>query len=109
MARPHPGQWCRFTRFRVSQAGSCLLLATCSMGALPVAAAAITYIEAYQNGVDDVAGLSGISDVAVSPDGKFVYTASYASNAVSVFQRDLETGSLTYSSTTTGITNAFSV
>jgi hypothetical protein len=39
----------------------------------------------------------------------FVYSVSYASHAVSVFQRDLETGSLTYSSTTTGITNAFSV
>ncbi len=68
-----------------------------------------SFVEAHVNGLNGVTGLSGISDVAVSPDGKFVYTASYASNAVSVFERNFLTGKLTYSSTITGIVNAFSV
>ena len=96
-------------RFHPSQIGPCLVLAICSLAASSVAASAISHIETYQNGVNGVAGLSGISDVAVSADGKFVYTASYASNAVSVFERNLATGALTYRSTTTGIVNAFSV
>ncbi|HWK54604.1 MAG TPA: beta-propeller fold lactonase family protein [Hyphomicrobiales bacterium] len=89
------------------------LLALLTMGlavwSTPALADAITYVETHQNDTHEVTGLSGISDVAVSLDGKFVYTASYASNAVSVFARNPETGQLTYSSTVTGITNAFSV
>lgn len=76
---------------------------------LPAAADAITYLETQQHGVNGVQGLQGISDVAVSPDGKFVYTASYQSSAVSVFARDAATGRLTYSSTITGVPAAFSV
>ena len=32
-------------------------------------------------------GLLGASSVAVSPDGKYVYSASFASNSVGVFKR----------------------
>lgn len=75
----------------------------------PVLADAVNYIEKHTDNIDGVLGLSGISDVAVSTDGKFVYTASYASSAVSVFERDLITGQLIYRSRTTGISAAFSV
>lgn len=75
----------------------------------PATADAITYLEAYTNNINGVNGLNGISDVAVSLDGKFVYTASYAASAVSIFERDLITGQLTYVSTKTGLSAAFSV
>lgn len=83
-----------------------LIFVFCSV---PVLANTVNYIETQVNGQNGVTGLSGISDVAVSPDGKFVYTASYASNAVSVFERNPETGQVTYRSTVTGIAAAFSV
>lgn len=70
---------------------------------------AVTYLESYTNNVNGVTGLQGISDVAVSPDGKFVYTASYQASAVSVFERNPVTGQLTYRSTKTGLSAAFSV
>ncbi|MCL1048538.1 InlB B-repeat-containing protein [Shewanella abyssi] len=69
----------------------------------------LVYIEELKEGVDDIQGLNGISDVTVSPDGKFVYTASHSSAAVSVFARNANTGELTYSSTTNDIEFAFSV
>jgi len=39
--------------------------------------------------------LDGVSSVAVSPDGRFVYAASSRSNAVVVFARDATSGALT--------------
>jgi DNA-binding beta-propeller fold protein YncE len=41
------------------------------------------------------AGLDGAKGVAISPDGKNVYTASSGDNAVAVFARDPSTGALT--------------
>jgi uncharacterized repeat protein (TIGR02543 family) len=70
---------------------------------------AVTYMESYTNNVNGVTGIQGISDVAVSPDGKFVYTASYQASAVSVFERNTVTGQLTYRSSKTGLSAAFSV
>jgi 6-phosphogluconolactonase (cycloisomerase 2 family) len=49
-----------------------------------------------QNGVD---GLNGVFRVTVSPDGAYVYTASYDDNAVTVFRRDQSTGKLTFVTT----------
>ncbi|KKN79886.1 hypothetical protein LCGC14_0335140, partial [marine sediment metagenome] len=43
--------------------------------------------EIHQDGVAGVDGLYGISDVSVSPDGLYVYTAGEYDDAVSVFQR----------------------
>lgn len=86
-----------------------LALAAGLLGSLPAAAASITYLETQVNDVNGVAGLDGISDVAVSADGKFVYTVSHTSSALSVFERNPATGRLTYRSTTTGIRAAFSV
>jgi 6-phosphogluconolactonase (cycloisomerase 2 family) len=79
------------------------------VGVAPSFANAVTYQESHTHNVNGVLGINGISDVAVSPDGKFVYTASYLASAVSVFERDLDTGQLTYRSTRTGLIAAFSV
>lgn len=92
--------------FKVLALGALLNLV---VGVAPSFANAVTYLESYTNNVNGVAGLSGISDVAVSPDGKFVYTASYQASAVSVFERNPDTGQLTYRSTKTGLSAAFSV
>ena len=56
----------------------------------------ITWQEVQLNGVNSVAGLNGISDVTVSPDGKNVYTASFQSNAISAFTRSATDGTLTF-------------
>ncbi|MCS4306443.1 6-phosphogluconolactonase (cycloisomerase 2 family) [Rheinheimera pacifica] len=72
----------------------------------PVSADAVNYIETQAN-IDT--SLNAVSDVAVSQDGRFIYTASTSSSAVSVFERDLVTGTLTYRSKNTGIPAAFSV
>ncbi|WP_193909630.1 beta-propeller fold lactonase family protein [Cellvibrio polysaccharolyticus] len=69
----------------------------------------VNYIETQVNAQNDVVGLDGISDIAVSPDGKFVYASSYRASAVSVFERNLLNGQLTYRSTITGAIAAFSV
>lgn len=39
--------------------------------------------------------LAGAIDVAVSPDGRSVYVASFASDAIAIFDRDAATGNLT--------------
>jgi 6-phosphogluconolactonase (cycloisomerase 2 family) len=69
----------------------------------------VNYIETQINGQSGVVGLDGISDIAVSRDGKFVYASSYRASAVSVFERNLLNGQLTYRSTITGAIAAFSV
>ncbi|HCL85359.1 MAG TPA: hypothetical protein DIC45_02375, partial [Comamonadaceae bacterium] len=102
-------KWHKFMCVHLSQIVFCLVLATCAMLATSVSAGAINPVETYTNNVNGVAGLLGISDVAVSADGKFVYTASYQASALSVFERDPATGTLTYRSTTTGVSAAFSV
>lgn len=47
-------------------------------------------------------GLAEPSDVAVSADGRFVYVASHGDAAISVFDRDLESGQLEWSGCITG-------
>jgi 6-phosphogluconolactonase (cycloisomerase 2 family) len=57
----------------------------------------LTYEGAKQNGVDDVPdGLDFVNSVAVSPDGKHVYTVSRTDGAVVVFSRNSSTGALAY-------------
>ena len=46
-------------------------------------------------GCADGRGLESANGVAVSPDGKHVYVASKASDAVAIFSRDLSSGALT--------------
>ena len=56
----------------------------------------LTYMECYQDGEGDVDGLDGAHGLAVSPDGKNVYAIGEYDNAVALFNRDLDTGRLTY-------------
>ncbi len=56
----------------------------------------LTFIESKKNEVDGVAGLNGVYDVVVSPEGRHVYATGSIDNAVVVFSRDMETGMLTY-------------
>lgn len=49
--------------------------------------------------VDGVGGVDGIAqcvDVAVSPDGKYVYAAGFADDAIATFSRNETTGALTF-------------
>ncbi len=56
---------------------------------------ALNFVEVVKDNVNNVTGLIGVSDIAVSADGKFVYSAAYASSSVACFSRDLLTGKLT--------------
>ena len=56
----------------------------------------LSFVEAVFDGVDGVDGLDGIVGLALSPDGYYLYAASYRDRAVAVFQRDAATGSLTF-------------
>ena len=61
------------------------------------ATGALSYSTLFEDGVDGVAGLDGAIDVAVSSDGKNVYVAGYVDSALVVFDRDTDTGALSYS------------
>jgi cysteine-rich repeat protein len=57
---------------------------------------ALTFVESKRDGVDGVDGLRKTRSVAVSSDGKNVYSAGSLDDAVAVFGRDETTGTLTY-------------
>jgi cysteine-rich repeat protein len=72
----------------------CLL---CLVLARPVAAAdGLAFVGRAKNGVGPIAGLHGVSALAISPDGRNVYAASDASSSVVVFRRDPATGALRF-------------
>lgn len=54
------------------------------------------YIEKQQDGVGPIQGLAGAWTAAASPDGRFVYAAARASDAILCFRRDLGSGQLTF-------------
>jgi predicted outer membrane repeat protein len=56
----------------------------------------LTFVERHTNGQLGVDGLDGVFRVTVSPDGAFVYTASFDDSAITLFKRDQSTGKLTY-------------
>jgi len=56
----------------------------------------LAFIEAQKNGVNGVAGLDGVTSVAMSPDGQYVYATGFKDNAVAIFNRDPGTGRLTF-------------
>ena len=56
----------------------------------------LSFVEAQQNGVAGVEGLAFASSVGVSPDGRHLYVASAEDDAVVVFERDHETGGLSF-------------
>jgi 6-phosphogluconolactonase (cycloisomerase 2 family) len=51
------------------------------------ATGALTYVETKWDDMGGVDGLGGVFSVAVSPDGRHVYTAAYDDDAVAVFRR----------------------
>ena len=54
------------------------------------------FVEVHKDGLFGVDGLASVRSVAVSPDGKHVYAAGSADNAVAVFSRTSTTGALTF-------------
>jgi DNA-binding beta-propeller fold protein YncE len=63
------------------------------------------FTEGGTEGCTSVVGLSGAAGVAVSPDGRNVYVASQASNAIARFDRDPVTGELKQPADATGCIN----
>ena len=57
---------------------------------------ALSFVEVQTNGMGGVDGLNGARSVTVSPDGKHLYAAGSADDAVAVFSRDSTTGTLTF-------------
>ncbi len=53
-------------------------------------------VNVQKDGIAGVDGLDGALGVAVSPDGRHVYTASFVDNAVAVFARNPVSGVLTF-------------
>lgn len=71
------------------------------VNAVPYANAQMTekvlvFQDVYKSGVNGVRGLIGAATLTMSPDGHHVYASGQQSNAVAVFDRDSNTGLLTY-------------
>lgn len=60
------------------------------------ATGALMFSDVMLNGLEGVEGLGGVSSVAVSSAGSWLYAAGYAESAVSVFSRDDTTGALQF-------------
>jgi hypothetical protein len=56
----------------------------------------LTFVEALFQGVGGVDGLAAAHDVAISPDGLFVYTAGTGVGDIGIFSRNTSTGELTF-------------
>jgi DNA-binding beta-propeller fold protein YncE len=85
----------------VSPEGRHVYVAAAADGAVAVfsrdaSTGTLAFVEAKRDGIDGVEGLGGAWSVAVSPDGKHLYVASFADHAVAVFTRDTITGVLAF-------------
>lgn len=58
-------------------------------------ASRLTYLEQQVQGTGTITGLTGVRSVVASPDGKFIYGAGLADDAIEIFSRNLSTGLLT--------------
>jgi 6-phosphogluconolactonase (cycloisomerase 2 family) len=56
----------------------------------------LRFVDVEKDGGGGVDGLGGAFGVAVSPDGRHVYTSSYGDNAVTAFARDGRSGSVSF-------------
>jgi len=56
----------------------------------------LTFIEAHFEGLGDVDGLWGVSAIALSPDGKYLYAAGETDSAIALFARDAVSGKLSF-------------
>ena len=50
----------------------------------------LSFVHVLKDGVGGVDGLNGASSVTISPDGNYVYVASYDDDAVAIFSRDTD-------------------
>jgi DNA-binding beta-propeller fold protein YncE len=63
----------------------------------------------YPNGSGGLTDLNTPTDVALSPDGNYVYVPAYGSNALNIFSRSSADGGLSLSSVVTGVTGVWGV
>ncbi len=56
----------------------------------------LTWRERQRDGSAGVDGLRSVLAAAYSPDGRLVYAAGFADNAIAVFERNITTGSLSF-------------
>ena len=63
-------------------------------GQLTQPAGALGCVSSSTGGCGHALGLSGISQIALSPDGRHLYAASSIANSVTAFSRDINTGAL---------------
>jgi 6-phosphogluconolactonase (cycloisomerase 2 family) len=70
--------------------------ATVAVFSRELSTGALTFLEVERDGVAGVDGLSGASDLALSPDGAYLYVTGFSESAVAVFARNGATGALTF-------------
>jgi 6-phosphogluconolactonase (cycloisomerase 2 family) len=56
----------------------------------------LSFVQDLADGVNGVDGLGGAEDVAVSPDGRFVYATGYSDDALAIFKRNSRSGKLRF-------------
>ncbi|BAP54557.1 conserved repeat protein [Thioploca ingrica] len=56
----------------------------------------LTFLQTYRNNDNGIKGLGGAHSVVVSPDGRLVYVAGMNNSAIAVFNRDTNTGLLSF-------------
>lgn len=60
------------------------------------ATGALTLVATYSNGADGIMALDGMYNLAIAPDGGYVYVVSTSDSALGVFARDAGTGMLRF-------------
>ena len=61
-----------------------------------VVTGALVFVEKQTNGMGDVVGMTGANNMALSPDGNFLYVTGADGNAVVVFRRNVVEGNLEF-------------
>ncbi len=56
----------------------------------------LVWVEEFISGQSDLQGFAGGNQISVSPDGRNVYATGTVSNSLACFERNTETGKLTY-------------
>jgi 6-phosphogluconolactonase (cycloisomerase 2 family) len=71
-----------------------VLLAAATLCGCAATSGPLVYAEAVRDGLAGVSGIDEPSAIAISPDGAQVYVAGSGANAVAIFARDADTGTL---------------